>query len=335
MVSTPDKTHYRGEHDPYNNMESANIRPDNIARQELRDAERNASKKTNVGSNSVSSGSARTRETLSDSIKSSEQDQSSNYLNSVRGKNNKNGKKKGLLRRTGPVGIITALLIGGGAFFYGAQSMLGPHLSALYTNATDVQFSSYNFRNARLMSYMLDGGGQIKISNFTKKYTYFTPYMQSRLRSNGIEVGHIDSSGNFKSGQAVLGTSTVLKYGDQIVDANSFQDTFASNANFREAYYDAKRGRVAGFFDDVSIKYYDQKGATRDIFDEYKSTGDLETDTDAFEDTVSHYVVGADGKVNTVGRYTDEETGEEHTQHNGSDINTGNVDGATPEAKAR
>ena len=48
MVSTPDNTHYRGEHDPYNSMETANIRPDNIARQELRDAEKNASKSTNL-----------------------------------------------------------------------------------------------------------------------------------------------------------------------------------------------------------------------------------------------------------------------------------------------
>ncbi len=333
MVSIPDKTHYRGAHDPYNDMETATTRPDYIARQELQNAEKNAVKNSNTGINSAKSTTS--RNTLTDSVKSSEENQtSSNFLNSVRGRNAK-GKKKGLLRRMAPMTIISGLLLGGGAFFFGAQSMLGPHLSSLYTNATDVQFSSYHFRNSRLMSYMLDGGGQIKISNFTKKYTRFTPYMQSRLKSNGIEVGHLDSSGNFQSGQALLGSSTVLKYGDQIVDANSFQDTFATNANFREAYYDAKRGRIAGFFDDVSMKYYDQKGATRDIFDEYKSTGDLETDTDAFENTVSHYVVGADGKVNTVGRYTDEETGEEHTQHNGGDINTGNVEGVTPETKAR
>ena len=334
MASTPENYHYRGEHDPYNDMETATTRPDYIARQELRDAEKNATKKTSVGINSGRI-TTTTRRSATEAAKESERNQtSSNFLNNVRGKKSKS-QKKGLLRRMAPITIIGSILLGGGAFFFGAQSMLGPHLSALYTNATDVQFSSYNFRNTRLMSYMLDGGGQIKISNFTKKYTYFTPYMQSRLKTNDIEVGHLDSSGNFRAGQAVLGSSTVLKYDDQIVDANSFQDTFANNANFRDAYYDAKRGRVAGFFDDVSMKYYNQKGATRDIFDEYKSTGDLETDTDAFEDTVSHYVVGADGKINTVGRYNDEETGEEHTQHNGSDINTGSVEGATPEAKAR
>ncbi len=334
MASTPDNDRYRGQYDPYNNMETATTRPDNIARQELKDAEKSATKKTNSGT-SISDKLA-SRGAITNAVKSSEENQtSSNFVNSVRGINKNSGKKKSFLRRAAPLTIITSLLLGGGMFFYGAQSMLGPHLSALYTNATDVQYSSYNFRNSRLMSYMLDGGGQIKISNFTKKYTFFTPYMQSRLKNNGIEVGHLDSNGTFKPGQAILGSSTVLKYGDSIVDANSFQDTFANNANFREAYYEAKRGRVAGFFDDVSMKYYKQKGATRDIFNDYKSTGDLETDTGNFEDTVSHYVIGADGSVNTVHHNYDEETGEDHIQKSGQDVTTSNVDGATPEAKAR
>ncbi len=204
MASTPENHHYRGKHDPYNNMETATTRPDYIARQELRDAEKNATKKSSVGINSGRIATT-TRRSATEAAKESERNQtSSNFLNNVRGKKSKS-QKKGLLRRMAPITVIGSILLGGGAFFFGAQSMLGPHLSALYTNATDVQFSSYNFRNTRLMSYMLDGGGQIKISNFTKKYTYFTPYMQSRLKSNGIEVGHLDSSGNFQSGQTVLG----------------------------------------------------------------------------------------------------------------------------------
>ena len=335
MASTPDSDRYRGQHDPYNDMETASTRPDYIARQELQNAEKTAASKTTSGTpNSINPAS---RGPITNAVKNSEENQtSSNFINSVRGLNQKSTKnKKSLLRRTAPLAIIGGLLLGGSTFFYAAQSMLGPHLSALYTNATDIQYSSYNFRNSRLMSYMLDGGGQIKISNFTKKYTVFTPYMQSRLKNNGIEVGHLDSSGNFQSGQAIFGSSTVLKYDGEIVDANSFQDTFANNANFREAYYEAKRGRVAGFFDDVSMKYYDQKGATRDIFEDYKSTGNSDTDTDAFEDTVSHYVVGADGSINTAHHDIDKETGEEDIGKNGSDVNTSTIDGATPESKAR
>lgn len=338
MVSTPDNDRYRGKHDPYNGMEDASIRPANIARQELADAEKSASKPENVSS--IYSERLKSRgaiHTAADATKTSEENQSSTaFRNSVKGKGpSAKEQKKGLFKKAGPIAIISSLILGGGASFFMAQSMLGPHLSSLYTNATDVQFSSYNFRNSRLMSYMLDGGGQIKISNFTKKYTTFTPYMQKRLKNNGIEVGHIDADGNFKAGQAILGSSTVLKYEGQVIDANSFQDAFANNANFRESYYEAKRGRIAGFFDDVSMKYYEKKGATRDIFDQYKSTGDDEVDTNAFKETVSNYVVGSDGSVNTVHHGVDEETREEYREHAGEDINTNHVDGDTPEAKAR
>ena len=306
MVSTPNDRRYRGKHDPYNNMEEASIRPENIARQELSEAEKSASNRQNVSSLSSVSSRETTRRgasSISDATtaaKASERNQTSDsFRNSVQGRRNQ-GKKRGLFKRMAPIAIVASLVLGGGAFFYGAQSMLGPHLSALYTNATDVQFSSYNFRNSRLMSYMLDGGGQIKISNFTKKYTTFTPYMQSRLKNNGIEVGHLNSNGDFVSGQAIFGSSTVLKYDGEIIDANSFQDAFARNANFRESYYEAKRGRIAGFFDDVSMKYYGDRGATRDIFDQYKSTGDNDLDTENFKTTVSDYVVGSDGSINTI-----------------------------------
>ena len=36
MASTPQDKRYRGAHDPYNNMEEADIRPKDIARQEFR-----------------------------------------------------------------------------------------------------------------------------------------------------------------------------------------------------------------------------------------------------------------------------------------------------------
>ena len=337
MVSTPNSGRFRGKHDPYNNMESASIRPDYIAKQELSEAEQSASTSSQDSAIQTNSRGGRTLvHNATQKAKDSERNQTSNFVNSVKGKNDKSagGGKKGFLKKGGPIAIITSLLLGGGAFFYGAQSMLGPHLSALYTNATDVQFSSYNFRNARIMSYMLDGGGQVKISNFTKKYTTFTPYMQSRLKSKGIEVGHLNSNGEFVSGQAIFGKSTVLKYDNEIIDANHFQDAFASNANFRESYYEAKRGRVMGFFDDVSMKYYDQKGATRDIFDNYKSTGDTDVDTVEFKQTVSDYVVGADGSVSTIRHGVDEETNEEYLDKS-EEVSTKNVDGDTPEVKAR
>ena len=286
---------YRRKHDPYNGVEEAEIRPDYIARQELSDAEKSA---TENADDSINDKPNRFSDRAIDRLNNEERNRFSEYSNSFRnsvtgnrvargrrgGKESiKVGGKKSLKKRWAPISIIAALLFGGGALFYASQSILGPHLSSLYTEATDLQFTSYNSRNSRIFKYLINGGDQIKISNFSQKYTTFTPYMQRRLKNNGIEVGHLNADGNFVSGQAIFGKSTVLKYGDEIIDANHFQDAFASNANFRESYYEAKRGRVAGFFDDVSMKYYDQKGATRDIFDDYKSTGDTDVDKVEFE----------------------------------------------------
>ena len=316
MVSTPRSKKYRSSNDPYNNMEEAEIRPSYISRQELSDAEKSAAIDPQIPGHHK-------RESNSDTLRRRERNQrsdsastdlKSNFQNSVRGKNtplNNQGKGKGknFFKKAGPIGAITGILFGGGIFFFAAQSILAPHLSALYTQATDLQFTSYNMRNTRIMSYMIDGGSQVKISNFTQKYTLFTPYMQKRLANNGIEVGHLTSSGEFEAGQAILGSKTVLKYGDRIVDANSFQKEFASNANFREAYYNAKRGRIAGFFDKSADSFYKNKGATRDIFDQYKSTGDEDTDMENFKETVSDRVTGTDGTINTVRTDTDDDTG--------------------------
>ena len=283
MVSTPRSRHYRRKNDPYNAMEEAIIRPSNISKQQLSDAEKTATviPEDNLDIEDPSYTGRNRRESNSDALRRRERNQRSNsttqlttnFRNSVQGRNPKNNKKskdKSLFKKIGPIGAITSILFGGGFFFYASQSMLAPHISALYTQATDLQYTSYNIRNARIMSYMIDGGSQIKISNFTKKYTFFTPYLQKRLTNNGIEVGHLNADGNFEAGQAIIGGKTVLKYGDKVIDANHFQDEFASNANFRDAYYNAKRGRIAGFFDKSSEAYYKKKGATRDIFNEYK-----------------------------------------------------------------
>ena len=349
MASTPNRKRYRSAHDPYNDMEEATTRPDFVSKQELSDAEKSAINTDNFDSQNPDKGND-SRLSLSDRLRSSERNQRSTNLseqfqsthrNSVVGKtgdtngSGKNGKRGGLLKKAGPLSAIIGILFGGGAFFYASQSLLAPHLSSLYTKATDLQFTSYNLRNTRLMSYMIDGGNQVKISNFTKKYTLFTPYMQKRLKNNGIDVGHLNADGNFESGQAILGSKTVLKYGDEIIDANSFQTKFANDANFRDAYYNAKRGRIAGFFDDSADYYYKKKGATRDIFDSYKSTGDEATDTDNFHKTVSDRVTGTEGNINTVRHDYDEETGEDHIRENGEDIQTNKIDGATPETKAR
>ncbi len=343
MVSTPQ---YRSKNDPYNGVEEADIRPSYIARQ-LSEAEQDSLK--NQSNNNIS-----LSDRLADSLRKSEQDQPRNqrsrslqsenprdgFKNSVSGRQNQ-GKRSNLKGRAGgggfkrfaPVTAITGLIIGGGGLFYGASSLLGPNLSALYTKATDVQFSSYHLRNVRMFKFLMDGGDQIRISNFTKRYTTFSPYMQRRLAKNGIEIGRVDADGTFHS-QLVSTGSTVLKYGDDIITANDFQTKFAADPNFRDAYTKAKRGRVGNFFDAAADRFYRKTGNTRNIFDNFKQTNDVEQDTERFHEVVSDRVTGVDSKINTVRKEHNDETDEDELFHNGDDVDTTKIDGDA-QSKAR
>ena len=334
MVSTPQKSHL-APNDPYHNMEKPITRPSEIARSKLNTTEQNAS------STQQSQNPAASTAELAQKL---EQNQPHIIKNSVTGRNTKSSSnsKRSFLKGKGPLGLILFLLLGGGALFFSGQSLLGPHLSALYTQATDVQFTSYSLRNQRLFSYMLDGGGQIKQTLFTKKFTTFTPYMKSRLNANGIEVGHIDADGNFVSGDLLAGQSRVLRYNGEIITANDFQAKYASDVEFRDAYYKAKRGRVAGFFDDASDFFYRKFGITRNIFDDYRATDNAENDTQAFQDTVTERVRGTDGDINTASYETDDngtpdDTSDDttHLVENGSDVSSTDISGDTPESKAR
>lgn len=341
---------YLGENDPYRGMDSAIIRPDDIprqeesSRQELSDAEKTATK-AETARNKARGGK---RSDSISSLRSSEESQRRTFRNSVSGKNEATAgrsrfgrgriqaKGRGRFNRAAPATIITGLIISGAFLFFTAQSGLAPTLSNQYTEATDLQFTSYSSRNTRLFKYMLDGGDQIKINAFNAKYQYttFSPYMKSRLRKNGIEVGKIDADGNFVASNGISTSKTVLRYNGETIDAASFQSKFASDIGFQEAYYKAKRGRVAGFFDDSAELYYKKQGASRDIYDRYKATGDTETDTANFRKTLSDRVTGTDGDLNVIG-HSKNKDGEDVYDNDGESVKTKDVSGDTPEAKAR
>lgn len=338
MVSTPKNPRSifnRGS----NSGSALNIsRPQNRSIASLFNAEKNASRNLSQFNPQQYRNRESLAGTLDDALTAARTGESttSDFTNNVTGNKSKlegkDKKSKSKLRRFGPLGVIVALIFGGGLFSLLSFSMLGPQLNSVITEATDVQFPSYNLRNQRLLKYMMS---DVKISNFTRKYTNFSPWLKSRLAKNGIEVGKLDASGNFVSGSTISTSSTVLKYGDDIISANDFQARFASDASFRDAYYKAKRGRVAGFFDDAADRFYTKKGQTRDIFSRYTSTGDNERDRRNFEDVVNKNTVGTDATVRSGNKVHDDETGEDKAVKNGSDINASRVAGDTPETKAR
>ncbi len=345
MAISPKGHKYRRAKDLPKEWAESVIRPENIARRELSDAEKTATS-DETARNKVRSSK---RSGSITNLRSSEESQRHSYRNSVTGNTNaRRGrfgrgaaaaqqlKGRGRFQRFAPATLIGGIIVSGAFLFFSSQSALGPTLSNNYTEATDLQFTSYNTRNTRLFKYMIDGGDQIKINTFKAKYQYttFSPYMKSRLRKNGIEVGKIDADGNFVATSGISTSKTVLRYNGETIDAASFQSKFASDIGFQEAYYKAKRGRVAGFFDEASDLYYKKTGNTRDLLDKYKSTGDADVDNKNFRKIVSDRVTGADGDINTIRNRTND-NGEETYENDGDSLKTKNVTGDTPEAKAR
>lgn len=199
------------------------------------------------------------------------------------------GKKKGIAT----IFVIIALFAGGGAFLGSSNSLLAPAMEALFTDATDTQYASNTLRTVRLTGFMMKGNAT-STNGFTgvTKYNHMSNSFKKRLASFGIEV-----SGS--------GSNTVLnwKHGDITtpVSADDFADLYSTNAEFRDAYSSAKRGRVASFFDNIANKIYQKLGLSRNLFSSYRQTGS-DTDRAAFDDTMIKKFEGNSTDVASVTR---------------------------------
>lgn len=184
------------------------------------------------------------------------------------------GKKKGIAA----IFVIIALFAGGGAFLGSSNSLLAPALEALFTDATDTQYASNTLRTVRLTGFMMKGNATTT-NGFTgiTKYNHMPNSFKKRLASFNIEV-----SGS--------GSNTVLNWNhDGIttpISADDFANMYSTNADFRDAYSSAKRGRVASFFDNIANKIYQKLGLSRNLFSSYKQTGNSDADKSAFDDTM-------------------------------------------------
>ena len=316
------------------------------ASQDLSAAEYFASNKKDKPSNSSTTSDVAENEGAADSL----------YTGSGRsqfGGKKGEGKGKGFFKKHGAIAFIVATILGGGAMMFGSTSLLGGHLSSLMTEATDTQYITYSMRNKRLFSYMLDGGDQIKTTwTGAKKYQSFTPLLKNRLNKAGIQVGRVDpDTGEFiEEGAISLGArkNRVLKFNDEIIEAKDFSVKYATDPEFRETYYKAKRGRIAGFFDDMSEKVFKKLGLSRNAFKDFEATDDADTDAANYKETSSKQFGEGDTDISTRNKeYVDEdgdgnidtdENGNPKTVKSDSDTSSKKVGAgvdANAEAKAR
>lgn len=239
------------------------------------------------------------------------------------------GKRK----RGGFAALIVTLLIGigGGAFLSSSNSLLAPAMEALFTEKTDTQYTSSTLRTRKIIQYMLKGDYPVNHSWLgANKYNHFSSTFKRRLANNNIEV-------------VGSGSNKTLRYTNpttnQTIDvsADDFDTIFRDNLDFRDAYTTSTRGRVANFFDTAANRIYQKLGISRNLFDDYRQTGDADADMDNYRDTMSEKFEGSETDLGNFGQetYEDPETGETEVDPNpelaGNDSATS---GSAPDAEA-
>ncbi len=171
-------------------------------------------------------------------------------------------KKKSKFLRKLPLAALVILILGiGSLVIFGSVSFLGPHLEALFTEATDTAYTGYSLRAEHMAEEMLEG----KIE--------MTDYMKSRLENEKIDV--------VSSGE--------LKFNGKSITAGNFRTMYNGDALFREAYDTAMGGRGANFLDTAAQNFSKKLGLSRDVFKNYQATGDNETDTGNYVSLLTDY----------------------------------------------
>lgn len=197
------------------------------------------------------------------------------YSGTGKSSNAKNPKGKfSLKKRKGLAGILIALgLIGGGGILMSSSHLtLGPAMSSILTGSSDfgytATYSQYAKNNGFMHSVMK------KLSSVKSKPTDFSDDFTTNLKTFGIDV--IDN-----------GHEITFDYGGITVTGENFTEVFNNNREFRTAFTNAKQGRAANFFDNKAMTNYNHLNVTRNNLKDYHDTGDIETDTNNYNSTLS------------------------------------------------
>lgn len=219
--------------------------------------------------------------------------------------------KKLLLTKLAPIALIGAIIVAAFAIF-GSQSFLGAHIEALFTEATNSDYTAYNLRSNEIMLEILQGKQEMP------------DYLRERLEKEHIKVT----------------SDTTLEFNDKTITAGNFIAMYNSDVYFREAITYARRGRIATFFDGAAESFYKKLGLSRDVLHSYNATGDKAKDTEEYNTLMTNYFAGTAGSnINTAEEkeVEDEETEETSIQilPTGDTIASGNNSSTSAEELAR
>ncbi len=187
------------------------------------------------------------------------------------------------------IAIIAIVFI----FIFSSTSFLGPHISALFTDSTNTDYTAYNLRTNEVIVEILSGSQKMP------------DYLRDRFQKEGITTNNDHS----------------LSFNGNTITAANFETSYNNNADFREAVIRAHRGRAATFFDSAAETFYKKLGLSRDVLHDYQTTGNAESDTANYDQIMTEYFdVQSNSTIETA-------TNKTTTDSNGNKITTTSTSG--------
>lgn len=221
-----------------------------------------------------------------------DQNESSNEMNYTGGGQNSNrrpfgssrqnqGQKKKLdlkkLKKASPLIIGLCIVLGPILLIFGTGSLLFADIDENTMAEMDVQYLAMRTAAQTAVKVMLQNGSLP--STFAETLT-----------ENGLEVGYLDTNGTFIAGlrptsensialassatgiNPEVDNSLVIRFGETIIDADSWDYFAETNKEVYSKFKDATYGRAAGHYDNAASAFYSTINASRNVFSGYTSS---------------------------------------------------------------
>ena len=242
------------------------------------------------------------------------------WPNNAKQSSNAWGKRTTIFNKRSLPLAVSLLLFGGAGFaIMSSNSLLGPHISALTTNVTNVGRTAVTKVENSILTYL---------SNKNMLPTS----LQKRFVRNG----------------ATAATASSVEFKGKTLTGSEIVKTAQSDIEFGDTVNNSTRSNVLDFHDTSANQTYDHLSQSRNIFNDYKVTGDEKTD-DANYAKLREAAAGGEVsnvKINTAEdeQRTNPETGEVEVDEDGnpiidrkptgSDVSATSANGADAKTKA-
>ena len=279
----------------------------------------------------------------------------SNFRNNVTGKDNANAnakgdKKRGLLKKGGPILAILAMICGFGGISIVGQAALPVSLMNNLIDKFDSISVSNNRRTKSFLKHQTSTksrtvGANGEVNDYVKKrakmfsvftgnsddYFKLTKRQEQKLKKQGITIS-ADGNGN----QVMNFTNskgekmTIVADPSQANAANGryfIDDAYNSDPDFRSSYFEGAktwRGAVGAWFDKKTTQLLDFLGLKRNNLDKFKQGDDGDSSRKKFQDTVADVAGddGINGKIRSQeGEWDDDPDGDPNSDDGGYERN--------------